>query len=112
MSKITDMLAAGIPVNQETSNEAQEEYQFTRIMSDEENLLFHRIVTPPSAEQLVIEQNHKTSRAEIKAQYLVALDRLTQIETAVNPTNAQVVAAIKDMAAYEKKIIKILARLI
>jgi hypothetical protein len=52
------------------------------------------------------------SSYEMMAQYQAAIDRLTQIETATTFTNAQVIQAIKDMATYEKKIIKVLARMI
>lgn len=56
--------------------------------------------------------DYRVSRADLKAQAVTAITRLTQIETAVNPTNAQLIAAVKDMATFEKKIIKILVRVI
>lgn len=62
----------------------------------------------PPAEVL----DYRASRADMKAQVIAALARLEQIETATTFTNAQVIQAIKDMATYEKKIIKVLARII
>lgn len=66
------------------------------------------INTQPPAEVI----NYRISRADLKAQATAAITRLTQIEAATNPTNAQMIQAVKDMAVYERKIINVLIRLI
>ena len=55
---------------------------------------------------------YRAEREAFRAQVIAALARLEQIETATTFTNAQVIQAIKDMATFEKKIIKVLARMI
>lgn len=56
--------------------------------------------------------SYSTFRSNIKDQAVTAITRLQQIQSVANPTNAQVIQAIKDMAAYEEKIIKIIVRMI
>jgi len=52
--------------------------------------------------------DYVASLADIKSQYQAAVDRLNQIVSSVNPTNTQVVQAIKDLAMYQTKILKII----
>lgn len=76
--------------------------------------------TPQNLEHLInftTEEQEKVSAwrvtmEELRTTVPIALNRLTQIETAANPTNAQIIQAVRDMASYQKKVIKILARLI
>lgn len=46
--------------------------------------------------------------AALKDAYLTMLARLEQIQSASNPTNAQVIQAIKDLALYEERIMKVI----
>lgn len=63
-------------------------------------------VTAPGPETPgVIE--HDAALADLEAQYAAAMTRLTQIVGASTPTNAQVVAAVQDIAKY----VRVLARL-
>ena len=48
------------------------------------------------------------ARTDIKAQYQNVVTRLQQIIGAVNPTNAQIVAAVQDMATIQLRVLKIL----
>jgi hypothetical protein len=52
------------------------------------------------------------ARTDIVAQYVAAVARLTQIIGATNPTNAQVVSAVQDMAGIQLKVLKALKWLI
>ena len=52
-----------------------------------------------------------TDRADLKAQYAAAETRLTQIRDAASPTNAQVIAAVRDLAAFQLRILKYIRRL-
>lgn len=47
-------------------------------------------------------------RAELRAQFKAAHDRLVQISGGANPTNAQVIAAVRDIAGYQVKILRAL----
>jgi len=50
-------------------------------------------------------------RADVQAlrdDYLWAIGRLGQIQAAVNPTNAQVIQAIKDLAKIQERLLKFL----
>ena len=49
---------------------------------------------------------------ELRDGYQTAITRLAQIETAVNPTNTQVIAAIKDIAKFLRLTLKVLARIL
>lgn len=50
--------------------------------------------------------------ARFRDDYQAAITRLEQIQAAVNPTNAQVIQAVKDLAKYQEIIIKFIARTI
>jgi hypothetical protein len=52
------------------------------------------------------------ARTDVVAQYVAAVARLTQIIGATNPTNAQVVSAVQDMAGIQLKVLKVLKWLI
>lgn len=68
--------------------------------------------TPQTAEEAQYLVDRATDWQALKDQYQAAVDRLLQIENAVNPTNAQVVQAVKDIAHYERILAKVLAKLI
>lgn len=55
---------------------------------------------------------YRVSRADLRAQASVAIMRLEAIENAVAPTNAQIIAAVKDIAKFVRLIIKVLRRII
>lgn len=52
------------------------------------------------------------NRQQIKTEYLATLTTLEQIESTVNPTNAQVIAAVKFLAKTLKLLLKLIARLL
>lgn len=62
----------------------------------------------PSQEQI----DREADRSDIKTQYQNAVDKLNAIIQAQSPTNAQVVAAVKDLAQIQLRILKILRWLV
>lgn len=48
----------------------------------------------------------QADRADLKSKYEAAITRLEAIRDAVSPTNAQVVAALRDVARYQIHILK------
>lgn len=63
-----------------------------------------------TAAELSVINDSNTATTQLRAEYQVAVARLEQIQAAQNPTNAQVVQAIKDLALYQEKILKYLAK--
>lgn len=51
-------------------------------------------------------------KSQIRAEYQQTIDQLTTIENTVNPTNAQVIAAVKYLAKTLRLLLKIIARLV
>lgn len=49
---------------------------------------------------------------QIKDLYVTIINRLQQIEDAINPTNAQIIEAVRDIARYQRYIFKVLKRMI
>jgi hypothetical protein len=67
--------------------------------------------TPESADgsiYLAKVADNLASTEQIRATYQTMITRLEQIESVANPTNAQVVAAVRDLATYQKRIMKYL----
>ena len=67
----------------------------------------------PSAEaaeaaRIAAEQQAAADRAELRAQFQTAADRLQQIADAASPTNAQVVAAVRDLATIQRRMLRAL----
>jgi len=62
----------------------------------------------PGSEYLAKLEEDKQLRLQIRTEYQAMLTRLNQIQTASNPTNAQIIQAIKDEALYIERIIKFL----
>lgn len=53
-----------------------------------------------------------SDRLQMKAEYQNMITRLDQIQAASNPTNAQIVQAIKDEALYIERILKTFRRML
>lgn len=106
MSLFTDLQAAGLPVVSATDGA---QATFSRTLDDTENEIYLNLLDPTRAQRLL---DTIADRESLKIQYQAAIDRLQQIENAVSPTNAQIIQAIRDIAKYERLIIKVLARLI
>lgn len=49
-------------------------------------------------------------KGQLKAEYVATLDSLQQIEDAISPTNAQVIAAVKFLAKTLRLVIKLFVR--
>jgi hypothetical protein len=102
--------AAGLPVKRaykETYDDGTFEIQaeFLQGLTAEQNLTFLTITNPIKAEFL-------QSRQQYKDEYQNTLTTLQQIVDAQNPTNAQVVAAMKFIAKTLKLLLKIIIKFI
>lgn len=64
------------------------------------------------SEYLAKLETEKQLRTQVKTEFQTMLARLNQIQTATNPTNAQVIQAIKDEALYIERIMRLLRRVI
>jgi hypothetical protein len=62
----------------------------------------------PTSQELTDAADFDTIKAQVKAEYLNMIARLGQIQSATNPTNAQVIQAIKDLALYEERIMRVI----
>lgn len=54
----------------------------------------------------------KLHSKQVRQAYQNMLTRLQQIQNATNPTNAQVIQAVKDLALYQERILRVLAKII
>lgn len=55
--------------------------------------------------------DERANTKALKENYLTAITRLEQIQKATNVTNAQTVAAIKDIALIQERILKLLKKI-
>lgn len=104
--KLQAMLTSGLPIIEVIGGSFTPE----RSLTSEEMLIASDIMNPPNADEL----DFRGARRALIDGYRDAVARLEQIENA-NPatiTQAQVVAAIKDMAKYQKQLIKVLRKLL
>jgi hypothetical protein len=98
--------------NEPISGELQQTLYSVAIESSLTDVQIENCLASPIAvdEQAQIDDFIST-RATLKSQYQTTVDRLIQIENAAAPTNAQVIQAIRDMAKFERWILKLLARI-
>lgn len=61
--------------------------------------------------QVADDASYIQDKLALKTQYQTAITRLEQIRDAVAPTNAQVVAAVKDLANYQLQILRFIRKL-
>lgn len=73
-----------------------------------ELLALFGITYTPTAEELQTEIDIE----QLREAYVNMIARLEQIQAATNPTNAQVIQAIKDEALYIERIMKFLKKLL
>jgi len=105
MSLFTDLQAAGLPVELLPDSS----FTFTRSLSDNESEIYYDLLDPTRP---IRRAEQQAALVQFKDEYEAAKARLLQIENATNPTNAQVIAAIRDMAKYERLMAKLLAKLL
>ena len=74
----------------------QTQAEFERPLTEAELVTFMGVTEP--------------DKANIKREYLSTIATLEQIETTVNPTNAQIIAAVKFLATTLKLLLKLVAR--
>lgn len=107
MTIFEKLVNAGIPVisaneNGEISTEiltADQEKTFKDILLEHFN--------PSKYAEILLERSDK---AQLKAEYLNTIATLQQIEDAVNPTNGQVISAVKFLAKTLRLLLKLIAR--
>jgi len=105
MTILTNLQAAGLPVISAT-----ESGEITMgAMSPAQLATYNDVVlsyfNPTEYANILAD---RASLATIKGEYSAAITRLTQIEAAAAPTNAQVIAAIRDMAKYQRELLQFL----
>lgn len=103
--------AAGLPII--SVNADGSDPVFTRALTDEELAQYTELKLQyfdPAAYAELLQK--RADYQKIKDEYINMINRLEQIQAAVNPTNAQVVQAIKDEALYIERIMKFIKRLL
>jgi len=106
MTLFTDLQNAGLPV---FSTNGETQATFTRTLTPQEEDIYENLLDPGRQARL-IEQT--TSMTQIRSEYQNMITRLEQIQAANNPTNAQIIQAVKDEALYIERLMKVLAKLI
>jgi hypothetical protein len=106
MSLFTDLQAAGLPVISASDGQSA---TFSRSLSEAETEIYLDLLDPTRPTKRT---EFQTAVLQFKDEYQAAKTRLSQIENAANPTNAQVIQAIRDIAKYERLLAKLLARFI
>lgn len=102
MTLFDDCLAVGLPVVMENGT-----MTMSRGLTDIEDEIFHDILDPT---RVTIRLENAANLQTLKNEYQAALTRLEQIRDATNPTNAQVIAAVKDIAKYQVMLLKFLKK--
>jgi hypothetical protein len=69
-------------------------------------------VLKTGADYLAKLNDQNTTRLQIRTEYQTTITQLQSIEAATNPTNAQVIAAVKFLAKTLRLLLKLLARMI
>ena len=108
MTILEELQAAGLPVISADESGAVS----MGPMTEEQLAQFHDILLAhfnPTKHAETLQE--RSERQQFKDQYQAIIDRLTQIENATNPTNAQVIAAVRDLARYERLTLRALAKL-
>ena len=111
MTLLTNLTNAGLPISQ--AQEDGNSITWSTQPTDVQMQLCRDIVLQyldPTAQADIVAG--RTDRAQIKAEYHAALATLTDIENAVSPTNAQVIAAMKFIAKTLRLLLKLIARMI
>lgn len=108
MDWLTILQTAGLPATkayEETRDDGTSEIQaeFSVGLTDEQNTLFLSLTNPAKAE-------YSKSTKDLRDEYQTALIKLQQIINTQNPSNAQVIAAVKYQAKVLLFLIKIIAR--
>jgi hypothetical protein len=109
MSILDQLTAAGLPVISAEENGNI----IMGPMTPEQDAQFNDLTLQyfnPTAYQDLLQQRADTQA--LRDAYVTMINRLEQIQSASNPTNAQVVQAIKDEALYLERIMKVLRKML
>jgi hypothetical protein len=97
---------AGLPaISAYVNPEGKVEATFSRGLTPTEWLLFLQLTDTPRYDSEI-------DKASLKAEYQATITQLQNIEAATNPTNAQVIAAVKFLAKTLRLLLKLLARMV
>jgi hypothetical protein len=97
---------AGLPATSVEVNESGKvDAVFSRGLTPAEWLLFLQLTDTPR-------HDSEIDKANLKAEYPAIITQLLNIEDAVSPTNAQVIAAVRFLAKTLRLLLKLLARMI
>lgn len=109
MSLYTNLLDAGLPVISATEGGEISMGSMTheqQVLCDDIILSYFQ---PAAYAEL---QVYRLDKQQFKNEYQDTITQLQSIEDAVNPTNAQVIAAIKLLAKVLRLLLKLLARIV
>lgn len=102
--------AAGVPV--QTATEGGQIVIVDTLTPEQEHTLSEILLEHFQPIQYADVLQVRADQQQLKDLYQTVITRLEQIESAANPTNAQVIAAVRDIAKYERWLYKVLRRMI
>lgn len=86
-----------------------EAFEIDSALTDEQ---INTLLSTPQTQAEIDEITQSIVNTEtIRSAYITIINRLEQIQSAVNPTNAQIVQAVKDMAEIQEQTLRFLKRL-
>lgn len=100
MFTLQDLLNAGLPA---TSTDGDKQTQFSRELSSSEWLTYLSIADAN-------EYQFQSTLTQLRNEYLDTISQLETIQNTANPTNAQVVAAVKYLAGRMELLLKFLKK--
>jgi hypothetical protein len=103
-----ELVSAGIPIDGVSSN-GRIDFQITATEAQRARAQAILLAHDPVDYDAIDFQSYKQ---QIKAEYVATLATLADIENAISPTNAQVIAAVKFMAKTLRLILKLQAKMI
>lgn len=111
MTLLSNLTTAGLPVSQaqEDGNSITWSKQPTDAQMQTCRDIVLAYVDDPAYQDLLLDRVNKT---QIKSEFQATIQTLTDIESAVSPTNAQVIVAVKFLAKTLRLMLKLMARMI
>lgn len=112
MSLYDDLIAAGLPVSSAEVNQGVTGLPgvvWTQQQLDTLQEIVLRYSDINKYNDLIA---HKALVQQIKDEYQNMITRLEQIQSAINPTNTQIIQAIKDEALYIERVMKFMKNIL
>ena len=106
------IIAAGLPISDAKEDGSVTGTTGIELTEEQEDILRDIILehTRPSEYSEISES--RTNIKMLKASYLSSISRLQQIQKASNMSNAQIIAAIKDMALIQERTLKLIKKML